>query len=761
MRRHMMLVEALHLQQVLLESRIDFLKSKFLPILKTETARDQISIPIKFIEMVRNSPGYQDALAHGSVHGLIAEVLFDYVVSVDPDPVKKNTQWLLTLITRKNNRMPLEDLEYASESLTKFAEMKKARLLPPDKTDINTFKSLSDLNFTLRGEQENKSNALASEEQAMLKETKVIYNDTDYRILQPLTQKAACYFGRNTEWCTAWGNHLLLGLSQQGQHPTRTNYWDQYNSSPLYIIEDKKTNQIWQFSFGHEQFMDIDDRAIDIQKFFKDHPKIEAIFNELDGEPVGEILQHPVYALGRGFVVKSQKGVLGKVLLTATVSENGVLKKLTGSWLGYYHTGVKNQVPPPDKIAKLLTDFKITGDHNDDAVYDLYYRHGKWGTVADVGDVIYRSSGIVCKHAIGQHFDDFVLIKGNNEIINGHTQISDGELKLTYTKSIEFSGGILEPDVSKALADVLIDISNVKKFLHNSELSASDLRKEDIIRLAKAKPSLVDIPTAFEVYGNDSEVVKNKIIDWCDEHHLPYWSKTKSLATDQIVDDGQFIDDNLVIDRYDNIRELVDSIGNQGAKWFMSVVDGDEQLDFDRATAEKNNVRDLIKSLSPELLTKLGEYLQSNYKDEIEENFEDYDPSNADDVFEASKYDDNEEIQSRADWAVGEGMRYGAEYAMTKMLEKAVKNNSHVIFETNADQQGFQWDAPCYFVVSISDLARFIKRHGDADYTIYNEGWVNAFEAKIELEEPRYGFDEYDEKAAEEYFSEQIAELVG
>jgi hypothetical protein len=251
---------------MLLESRFEFLQPKFLPLMVAALASETLTIPPSIAAHLDLAKPVGRCNATE-----LADALFNYVFAVDPDPVKKNAQWLLTIIMRKNNPMPLEDLEYAGETLTKFAEMKKSRALPP-KTDINRFKSLSELNAAMRGEQEHATTALASEEQTMLKQTNVLYDGPDYRVLSPLTKAAACYFGRDTEWCTAWGNHLEMGLSQQGRQPTRTNLFDTYvKQGPLYIVWDKTNNKLWQLSFAAGQFMDVNDRSIDLDRFMTEH----------------------------------------------------------------------------------------------------------------------------------------------------------------------------------------------------------------------------------------------------------------------------------------------------------------------------------------------------------------------------------------------------------------------------------------------------------------------------------------------------------
>jgi hypothetical protein len=103
------------------------------------------------------------------------------------------------------------------------------------------------------------------EERDMLSQCNIIYNKNDMMIIQPKTKAAACFFGRNTDWCTAWGDHLKFGLRQQGRYPTRTNQFDKYNE--LYIILDKKTNTIWQYDIESGQFMDEDDDEINVNDF--------------------------------------------------------------------------------------------------------------------------------------------------------------------------------------------------------------------------------------------------------------------------------------------------------------------------------------------------------------------------------------------------------------------------------------------------------------------------------------------------------------
>lgn len=259
--------------QLLLEDRLDFLRTNF---------HDRIA---NLLNTVPVPPTIRRRITARQPDEDPAAKLINMVIAIDPDPQKKNTQWLLTALVRKNHPMPLEDLLYAKETLTKYAEMKQARLLPKEHMDINSFRSLSEINAFMRGEQEQQISAEDAEQQAMMQEAKVLYDGPDARVLVPLTQKAACYFGRNTDWCTAWGNHQRLGLRQQGRYPSRSSHYSSYvaNGAELFIIEIKPNGPLYQYSSEYNQFMDAQDRSLSpeqVRALFKQHPNIMRAIGE-------------------------------------------------------------------------------------------------------------------------------------------------------------------------------------------------------------------------------------------------------------------------------------------------------------------------------------------------------------------------------------------------------------------------------------------------------------------------------------------------
>lgn len=77
----------------------------------------------------------------------------------------------------------------------------------------------------------------------------VLLDDTDWKIIAIHNKGAACKLGKGTEWCTA-----APGL----------NYFKEYYrpNDPLFFILDKINNARYQFHFGSDQYMDINDNPV-------------------------------------------------------------------------------------------------------------------------------------------------------------------------------------------------------------------------------------------------------------------------------------------------------------------------------------------------------------------------------------------------------------------------------------------------------------------------------------------------------------------
>lgn len=204
-------------------------------------------------------------------------ITFRQIASADPSSVinedgfvkkvGKYTKWLLKLF--KNNNFKIEDSYKALSYLEAF--MLNYKKL--DKKDINQYKSLPDLYEAVANYLPNEEGNIDKEFRTKGQQKKAVKSAADdievfaedqyWKIIIPLTEEASCYWGKDTQWCTA---------SQTN------NYFDYYNSrGKLYILFDKYDGDKYQFHFEEEQFMNIYDREIDLSNFYENNKNSDAI----------------------------------------------------------------------------------------------------------------------------------------------------------------------------------------------------------------------------------------------------------------------------------------------------------------------------------------------------------------------------------------------------------------------------------------------------------------------------------------------------
>ena len=213
---------------------------------------------------------------HTSYYNDIPFDTFKLISSSDPGTtmngeqlkkIGKYTKLLLTMFKRKN--LKLEDLPKAKEYLSYVYK----HAVP---LDVNKIKTLADLYQVVKGyyvkDTKNLTDVLQSIDES---EYKKVFQSENWAIFVPLTEKAACYLGVNTEWCTTWGP-----LSLNPDYKDRTNRFDYHNrTDKLYIIiNNANLNDKYQFHFPTKQFMDREDKRIDSGKFLEKHTDIRNFF---------------------------------------------------------------------------------------------------------------------------------------------------------------------------------------------------------------------------------------------------------------------------------------------------------------------------------------------------------------------------------------------------------------------------------------------------------------------------------------------------
>jgi len=179
------------------------------------------------------------------------------------DPSKKYLEWILNSYIK--NDIKFEDLYKLEADLELFTKSKKDKSL--EKTDINQYtpRSLVKAITAITTQRADTEHHMRTEG------ADVVIDGSDATILKLKTQEAACYFGKDTDWCTA-----RLG---------DTNQFDEYhsNETPLYVALCKDGRK-YQFHVGsgNYEFTDQKNETIeDIPGLKVKYPSIGKLFSDI------------------------------------------------------------------------------------------------------------------------------------------------------------------------------------------------------------------------------------------------------------------------------------------------------------------------------------------------------------------------------------------------------------------------------------------------------------------------------------------------
>jgi hypothetical protein len=206
----------------------------------------------------------------------IPEQTFRRIISGDPQTIIQDNEIKrigkfakLLLKLFKENKLKLEDLPKAKEYLGHVYK----RNVSLDINKINGIDDIYDIikKYILQNSPEltNIINQLPKEEYQLK------HDGGKWLIFVPLTEKASCYLGVNTQWCTTWG---LQSLNKD--YRDRTSHFSKHNNQgPLYIIINKENpSDKYQFHFETKQYMNPADKRINIQGFFDENEEITKFF---------------------------------------------------------------------------------------------------------------------------------------------------------------------------------------------------------------------------------------------------------------------------------------------------------------------------------------------------------------------------------------------------------------------------------------------------------------------------------------------------
>jgi len=200
--------------------------------------------------------------------------LDDYVKIVNADPktrypkrIGKYSKILINIF--KTGQLKMEDLPKATEYLT-FAYKYGVGL------DIKQIKSLGDIfNMVKKYIAKESNDSSVTSKSLNPEEYDVLHKGKEWTIYTPKTEKAACYLGAGTQWCTTWGKESL-----NPSYKDRESYFPRYNKQgPLYIMVDRHNPEVkFQFHFESSQYMDVSDRSIKVGEFLKNNLELKYFF---------------------------------------------------------------------------------------------------------------------------------------------------------------------------------------------------------------------------------------------------------------------------------------------------------------------------------------------------------------------------------------------------------------------------------------------------------------------------------------------------
>jgi hypothetical protein len=273
----------------------------------------------------------------------------------------KYVQWLIkNYLLPKTERQPgdngyekevnqvketfIEDLYKVTDDLTKFERFKNK--LPQDMRDINKltpsslYDAVKDFDLTL-------ATTTKSERKSapVHPGSKLLFDGPTWRVIEikdkgAVGKEAACFYGGNqkeTRWCTS-----APGLS----------YFDRYiKDGPLYVVyksgdtdvasETGLPKERYQFHFPSNQFMDKDDRSIDLVKY-------------LNG-PMSELKDFFKPEFAKGLTVGGEK------LVIDSFSHGAV-----GKFIGLY--GLDDLI---DNLPSTLKEFQIQNRDKNDVTINI------------------------------------------------------------------------------------------------------------------------------------------------------------------------------------------------------------------------------------------------------------------------------------------------------------------------------------------------------------------------------------------------------
>ena len=200
---------------------------------------------------------------------IVDGILKNFFEVIDPTQNKQYVQWLVRMYANGQIKR-LEDVTASvAPVLDKFHRLKMRNLLPAHIRDINQFKTIIQF-YNAVGNLSEPAAELKDKGQA-----EEVFRNNEMRIIKPIDQAAACYYGQGTRWCTAATNSR--------------NMFDTYNKNgPLFIVvptQPTRPGEKYQLHFQSEQYMDEQDNPVRLHWLVTERfPTLKDVLAQLAGD---------------------------------------------------------------------------------------------------------------------------------------------------------------------------------------------------------------------------------------------------------------------------------------------------------------------------------------------------------------------------------------------------------------------------------------------------------------------------------------------
>ena len=246
-------------------------------------------------ESVYTNPETGEKETNRKIKVRVGEKVFEDSSNADPTSKKVYVQWILKTFVNfiKEGHMEEairfvdEDLPQANDYLKVFDEVKNTKLFSEtgSPTDINKYNDLSALYQAVDPFIEKEVGQLEGDIMKYVKagRAKILYQDSNWMIYQPLDRDANCVMESYASWCTARGGNTMFN------NYTKEKRYAEPDGSPskIYVLINKDvlkgtSNEVYQFHFESEQYKDRTNGAnINLYQFFNRNPKLGKFFKNI------------------------------------------------------------------------------------------------------------------------------------------------------------------------------------------------------------------------------------------------------------------------------------------------------------------------------------------------------------------------------------------------------------------------------------------------------------------------------------------------